>query len=265
MLALSLFIALMLDRVVPSLQNFRRKYPLTLYTGWITKQRIFKAVPPRMVPYALILPVLVLAIMLSGLLHAATFSLFTLGFYVLIAFICLEPWVLNEEVDQSLRELESSQSNSRYWESNLFFQSNRSLFSVIFWMVVAGPIPVVAYRLLDKLNRLHRVPDQDIWNNDISTIIAWFEWLPALISSYVFMICGNFEAGWKSARKLPLIESGLSRLNESRLQEVGKASVQLESAENGLSAAELLRRSRGLLLRSILVWLALAVLLDYWL
>lgn len=262
MLALSLFIALLLDRIVPSLQHFRGEYPLFSYIDWIAKQSILNIVPSRLLPYALILPILVLAVVLNGLLHTALFNLFTLGFYALVAFICLEPWVLNENVDQSLAELNTTGSDSRSLIDNLYFQSNRSLYCVIFWMVIAGPMLVIVYRLLEKLHGMDKIGHHQCWKNDLSVIIAWFEWLPALISSYVFMICGNFEAGLKSARNMPLFSANLSSLNESRLRQTGTGSVQ---ADVVLSATDSLRRSRGLLLRSLIVWLALAVLFDYWL
>lgn len=265
MLALSLFIALLLDRLLPDLQDFRSAFPLSGYVGWIAKQSFFKSVPSRLVPYALILPVLLLSVVLNWLFHTALFGLFSLGFYLFIAFLCLEPWVLNEEVDRSLRELESVNSNSGSLIDSLFFQSNRSLYCAIFWMVVAGPVLVVVYRMVEKLNSMQGIRDHQTWKNDLSTIIAWFEWLPALISSYVFMICGNFDAGLKSARNIPVFSINLGRLNKSRLQQVGTASVKIDTDDNNLLTAELLRRCRGMLLRSLVVWLVLAVLLDYWL
>ncbi len=265
MLALSLFVALLLDRLVPDLQHFRSICPLSNYINRVAKQSIFKSVPSRLVPYAFILPLLVLVVVLNGLFHSALFGLFSLGFYVFVAFLCFEPWILNEDVDQFLHELEPANSNTGNFISSLFFQSNRSLYSVIFWMVVAGPVLVIAYRLVEKLSKMQGLPHYPVWKNDLAAITAWLEWLPALISSYLFMICGNFEGGSRSARSQSVFSTNLDRLNHTRLQQVGTASVQQDTDNNNFSDADLLRRSRGMLLRSLLVWLVLAVLLDYWL
>ena len=263
MLSFSLVLALVLDRIVPALQNYVSKYQLHTFTFWLLKQGVSKTIPSRLLPYFLILPPL---FVVGIFVNLFSFSLvFGLGFNLFIAFICLQPRVLNEEVDDTIRAWETADSRPRQEIDKLFFVANRKLFSVIFWMVVGGPIWLVGYRLLEDLLTLNEVPERQKWENDVYRIVSWLEWLPALISSYLFMLCGNFEAGIKVLRKLTFFAEDIGELNETRLRETGLAAVRISISDTESFSADTLRRSRGMLLRTLVVWLLLAVLIDYWL
>ncbi len=263
MLALSLFLALVIDRIAPALQGYREGYQLQNYAAWLLKQPLFTLVPPRLLPYFLIMPPLILVIVLGNFARFSGF--FELGFNIFIAFICLRPQVLNEEVDDAIKALESSDSYLQLDIDKIFFYTNRNLFSVVFWMVVAGPIWAVGYRLLDNMLTISEIPEREKWQIDVYRIVSWIEWLPALISSYVFMLCGNFEAGIKASRNISLLAGDIGELNETRLRKTGLAVVQASTTEAGYLTADTLRRSRGMLLRTLVVWLMLAGLVDYWL
>ena len=263
MLAISLLLALVIDRMAPLLQSFRKDYPLQTVITWLIKQPLIKSIPARLLPYFLILPILLLVALLDSIVRFS--GIFELGFKLLIAFICLQPQVLNEEVDDAIKALESSASVPQQDVDSLFNKANRSLFSVIFWMVIAGPIWVVGYRLLDSLLAINEIPQRDKWCKDIYRLVSWVEWLPALISSYLFMLCGNFESGIKAARDIPLFAVNIRELNETRLGNIGLAVVQAGISDAEVLTSDALRRSRGMLLRSLVVWLLLAGIIDYWL
>lgn len=263
MLSFSLVLALVLDRIVPTLQNYVNKYQLHTTTSWLLKQGLTKSISSRLLPYYLILPPLLIVAVFVKLFSFS--AVFELGLNLIIVFICLQPRVLNEEVDETIRALETTNSSAPEDIEKLFFNANRGLFSVIFWMVVAGPIWVVGYRMLENLLTLNEVPERQKWENDVYRIVSWLEWLPALISSYLFMICGNFEAGIKVLRKLSFLAEDIGELNQSRLRETGLAAVRISISDAESFTADTLRRSRGMLLRTLVVWLLLAVLIDYWL
>ena len=263
MLSISLVLALFLDRIVPGLQSHVNDYQLRKYISWLSEQAFFKAVPSRLLPYFLILPLLLIVAVLA---RVFSFSLvFELGFNLLIAFICLQPRVLNEEVDDMIQDFESTNSSPRQDIDQLFFNANRRLFSIIFWMVVGGPIWMLGYRLLETLLTIKDIPEPQKWTNDVYRIVSWLEWLPALISSYLFMLCGNFETGLKVLRNLSLLADDIGQLNESRLRQAGLAAVRISILDNESFTVDTLRRSRGMLLRTLVVWLLLALLIDYWL
>jgi membrane protein required for beta-lactamase induction len=262
MLSISLVLALVLDRIIPSLQHYRKDLSVSVYFRWVEKNLLIKGLPARLIPLILLLPALLL-VALSGVFFNGTFL--ALVFFTFIAFVCLEPRVLNEEVDTWLRELARDDSTETQSPDELFSRANRSLYTVIFWLVVAGPTLVVAYRLIEKLCLQKSLSAGQIWKKDVVIVLAWIEWLPAYLSSYLFLIGGNFDAGLKQARSMPLFDSDLEALNAARLQQVGKAALQNNESENSQTMIEFLRRCRGLLLRTLVLWLVLAALIDYWL
>ena len=262
MLSISLIIALVLDRILPSLQHYRKDLSASKYFRWVEKTILIKGLPPRLIPLVLLLPALLL-VALSGVFFKD--SLMALVYFTFIAFVCLEPHILNEEVDTWLRELARDDFTETQTPDELFSRANRSLYTVIFWLVVAGPTFAVAYRLMEKLCVQKSLSADQVWKKDVVKVLAWIEWLPAFLSSYLFLIGGNFDAGIKQARSIPLFDSDLEALNATRLQQVGKAALQINDSEDSQTRIEFLRRSRGLLLRVLVLWLLLAVLLDYWL
>ena len=262
MLTLGLVIALVIDRIIPSLQSYRKKYSVSHYFRWVEKNCLFKGLPPRLTPLVLILPALMVVAFVSAFFKI---TLLVLLFYIFVAYVCLEPQVLNEEVDARLRELGRADGERTQSGGELFSRANRSLYTVIFWFVVLGPTMAVAYRLFEKICSQRNLSANEVWKNDVIKIIGWLEWFPALISSFLFLIGGNFEAGLKQMRNLPMFDSNLKVLNESRLQQVGKASLLIDGSQIDHSEHEFVRRSRGLLLRTLVLWLVLATLIDYWL
>ena len=247
---------------MPRLQHYRKNLSASEYFHWVEKNFLIKRLPPRLIPLLLFLPALLLVV-LSGIFFKVT--LLVLVFYTFVAFVCLEPQVLNEEVDTWLSELARDDTSGGRSPEELFSRANRSIYAVIFWLVVAGPAMAVAYRLIEKLSLERSLPAEQLWKKDVIKVLNWMEWLPALMSSYLFLIGGNFDAGLKQARRMPLFDSDLEALNAARLQQVGKAAIQNNGSADSQPKSEFLRRSRGLLLRSLVLWLLLAVLLDYWL
>lgn len=262
MLTLGLVIALVIDRIIPSLQSYRKEYSLSHYFRWVEKNCLFKDLPPRLTPLVLILPALLVVVFVSAFFEV---TLLVLVFYIFVAYVCLEPQALNEEVDVQLRELGRIDSERTQSAGELFSRANRSLYTVIFWFVVLGPTMAVTYRLLEQVCSQRNLNAIEVWKSGVIKLVAWFEWLPTLISSFLFLIGGNFEAGLKQTRNMPIFDANLQALNANRLQQVGKASLLIEGNQNEHSEHEFIRRSRGLLLRTLVLWLVLAALIDYWL
>lgn len=260
MLTVGIIIALVLDRSFPSLRDHHRQHSLSNYFRWIADHWIPAQLPRRLIPLVLLLPMLLFVALINNFFQS---GIFALGYYSLIAFTCLRPSVLNEDVDRSIKELQNDESSTNQNAQKLFGLANKYLYTVIFWLVVLGPLAAVAYRMLGSLCSEKTLSENGIWATDVTRIVSWFEWPPALISSFLFMICGNFEASLKAAQSMPYFASDWQALNESRLRQVGQASLKTEHENE--SDIELMRRSRGLLLRSLVLWLVFAAGLEYWL
>lgn len=260
MLTVGIIIALVLDRSFLALRDQRQQHSLSNYYRWISDNWIPAQLPRRLIPLVLLLPMILVIALIDKFFQSGFFALV---YYSLIAFACLRPNVLNEDVDRRIKELQNDDSSADQNAHRLFGLANKSLYTVIFWLVVLGPLAAVAYRMLENLRSEKTLPMKEVWEKDVVKILSWFEWLPALISSFLFMVCGNFEAGLKAAQSVPYFASDLQALNESRLQQVGLATLTTDKgSETGI---ESIQRSRGLLLRSLVLWLALAAGLEYWL
>jgi membrane protein required for beta-lactamase induction len=94
--------------------------------------------------------------------------------------------------------------------------------------------------------------------------MAWLEWIPAHLSGFAFLICGNFDAGLKRLREQTMFDVNVSAANESYLQQVGMASIRIEVKLVDLQMIEVIKASRGLLLRSLVLWIGFVALLEYW-
>ncbi len=260
MQTLSVLIVLVLDRIAPTLNEYRNACLLSRHFRWLADNWFPEQLPRRIVPLLLMLPGLLLTGLASELFQSGFLAQI---FSLIIAFLCMQPGVLNEDADNLIDRLEAHAQQGED-SGQLFGLANKGLFTVIFWFVVLGPLAAVAYRMLIQLSAEKQFGTRSLWTKDINTLIHLLEWFPALISSLLFMVCGNFEAGLKASTPLPVFSADLQALNESRLRQVGIASI--AGDQNQIHPdTELVRQSRGLLLRSLVLWLALAALLEYWL
>ncbi|MCP4186150.1 MAG: hypothetical protein GY763_00965 [Gammaproteobacteria bacterium] len=260
MQTLSLVIVLVLDRIAPTLNDYRKTYSVSSHFRWLADNWVPEQLARRYIPLFLIIPGLLLVGIASHLFHSGFLAQI---FNLLIAFFCMQPGVLNEDVDKWIDNLEADAQQDQNFPQ-LFGLANKGLFTVIFWFIVLGPLAAVAYRMLAQLCTEKKLGTRQLWTKDVIKLLNLLEWIPALISSFLFMVCGNFEAGLRTSKSLPVFSSDLQTLNESRLQQVGIASL-IGDQDKTQSDIELVRQSRGLLLRSLVLWLALAALLEYWL
>ena len=257
---LALILALVLDRLFPVLRAYRTTHSfsdlwLRLEGLWLSRK-----LPGALLPCILLLPVLLFIWLLYQIFTA---SLLVFGLNLIVAFYCLRPSVVNEDVDDWLSDIEAGKVHSRGDAQRLFVLANKSLYTLIFWFILLGPLAAVTYRLLDLLTTETQLSSRKHWLASINQITGWIEWLPAILSSFIFMITGNFDAGLRAARSIAYINADVQALNEERLQQIGIATV--AGNDQNLDDSEILRRSRGLLLRALVLWLVCASLFEYWL
>jgi len=252
-------LALVLDRLFPALRAYRTTYSLS--SLWLLTERRWlpSELPRRLIPCVLLFPVILIVWLLYQVITA---SFLVFGMDLLVAFYCFRPSVLNEDVDGWLNDLEAGKVLSGGGAEQLFGLANKSLYTLIFWFILLGPLAAVIYRLLDLLQSETRLTGHQFWVADVKRILSWLEWLPALLSSFLFMIAGNFEAGLRKARTIAYVSADIQNLNEERLRQIGVASI--TNGDDSLNDIEFMRRCRGLLLRTLVLWLVCAGLFDFW-
>ena len=256
---LALILALVLDRLFPALRAYRTGSPLVNLWLFLERYWLSNEFRHELVPLVLLLPVLLIVWLFYQIFTA---SLLVFGLDLLVAFYCLHPNVINEDVDIWIGEIEAGKLPSRKNSQGLFGRANKDLYTIIFWFVVVGPLVVLVYRLLVIMRLESRLSSSAHWLAWVDRGLGWFEWIPAILSGFLFMIAGNFEAGSRAARSIIYFGTDIEEINENRLRKIGFASVAYD--DEALTDAEQLRRTRGLLLRTLVLWLCLACLIEFW-
>lgn len=260
MLTLSLILAFLADRLLPDLRQLRDPAPVQRYYLWILAKFPLQGREPWAVPLLLVLPLILLFSLLQSLIDAALWDVFVLLFYMLIVFLCIDSSLLFEQVDACLEPDHPGQTAAEEYGLSLFAAANSAYYSVIFWMLIGGPVILVFYRLVQKLPSFEALPGRQHWLGYIETMVGWLEWMPSILTSFSYMICGNFDAGLKCFRRTEILADDMAQLNQTRLRDVGIAAVSAAEIED--NSVELLKRSHGLVLRALILWILLAALFE---
>jgi membrane protein required for beta-lactamase induction len=217
--------------------------------------------------------------LLDGLFDNALFGLFELAFNVAVVFLCLGPRELDKEVDNYLDAIDIGDSQQQFTSASqltreapavelgnqvvqvcksIFVEANTRLYAVLFWFVLLGPVAVLAYRMIEQL--LHACIMVHL-SNLYRSLLGWIEWIPVHLTLFVYMISGSFEDGLEAFRKGTVSAVTLYEQNHELLQQVGYRAISPHDVLNQNHAMEMVRKSRGLVLRSLIVWLLFLLVL----
>lgn len=280
---LSIVIALLLERITPQLIDYRRLDRLGDYSGWLQDSLKVSQFGPWLGLGLLVLPLLLVMWIVAGLFENAVFGLFELAFNVAIIFFCLGPRELDSEIDAYIDAVEVGDSNQQISLARqihdqapdnfaeqvvqvckgLFSEANSRIYAVLFWFAVLGPIAAVAYRVLEQFYRGSHLGQELAGQRQIAgDLLGWIDWIPSRISLFAFMISGHFEESLKAYRRGSLSAVEPYEQNQDLLQQVGYSAIAPERVDSKERAIMLVRRARGLILRSLLVWLLLLVVIE---
>lgn len=281
---LSIVIALLLERITPQLTDYRRFDRLGGYCGWLQDSLKVSQFGPWLGLAILLLPLFLIVWMIAGLFENAVFGLFELAFNVAIIFFCLGPREIDSEIDAYIDAVEVGDSNHQASLARqihdqspdssfagqivqvcqgLFSEANSRIYAVLFWFVVLGPVAAVIYRVLEQFFRGPYLGQDLAAQRQIARdLLGWIDWIPSRISLFAFMISGHFEESLKTYRKGSLSSIDTYEQNQDLLQRVGCSAIAPEPADSKEQAVILIRRARGLILRSLVVWLLLLLVID---
>lgn len=175
---------------------------------------------PWIILAATIVPLVAITAFIYFIFHNILFGIMGFFLNLFIFLYCLGPQNIFYPVAVS------DDSAAEY-----FAQANSQLFAVIFWYIIGGPIVLLAYRLITLCKNIDSISTQA---TQISNIL---EWLPARITSIMYLVVGNFQ------RAIPaFIQLFMSHpeLNDNLLSQCGLLAVRNEEGTVPLSAAETL-------------------------
>lgn len=181
---------------------------------------------PWIVLACLVLPIVLGVTVVYWVIHGIFFGFMGLLLSLLIFAYCLGP----QNAFYPLASNTTSEQDATAPISAYFASVNSQLFSVIFWYILTGPIGVLAYRLVSLCDNIEGLDKQAKQLTDI------LEWIPARITALLYLLVGNFQAGFSVLRQFIVSKPDL---NNRMLSECGlKAAGSREADELSLSIAE---------------------------
>ncbi len=282
---LSILIALLIERIAPQLVEYRRFQWLRDYGQWLVEVLHIEKQGSWMSLAILLTPLLLLIWVLNGMFEHALFGLFELAFNVIVIYLCLGPRDLDKQIDHYLDAIDVGDEQQRFASASrltaetpsmdlsvqavqvcksLFIEANIRVYAVLFWFVLLGPVAAVVYRLLDQWYRNAYLPSSlSALHAEIGMLAGWLDWIPTRLTMFAFMVSGSFDAGLQAYRRVQHTAINAYQQNSEFLQSVGFHSLAVDNADTQALAMDMVRRSRGLILRSLVVWLVLILLLSF--
>lgn len=196
---------------------------------------------------AYVLPILITVSFFYMLFHSIFFGLSGFILSLGIFYYCLGPQNPFYPVSFENMPETGTESIGRY-----FIEVNSQLFTVVFWYILAGPLAVLLYRLITLCKAQ---PAVAIQATNISEVL---EWIPARITSIMYLLVGNFQRGFREFIQYVLAGPNL---NGKLLNECGLQAVQVsESDDVPMPVAETLVEHATIV---FLVFIALFTLVSW--
>ena len=139
--------------------------------------------------------------------------------------------------------------------NNIFYNSIRHIFSVLFTFLLLGPLGCLGYIILDNYIYSNTIKIDQKSKKHIKLIISLIEYLPIRICAFSFAVVANFELcmdKWRSLKK----EKEIYSLNIKLINSVGLASFKTNN-DNDEAIIERIMYSQSMISRSLLAWLSI--------
>ncbi len=106
--------------------------------------------------------------------------------------------------------------------ANYLVQVNGELFAILFWYLILGPVGILAYRLVSLSQGL------TLFDKKVSGLLNLFDWLPVRMTALLYLLVGNFQAGFHSFSKMFF---SAPRMNKKILNDCGKLALSHDNRE----------------------------------
>ena len=279
--ALLLIFALVIEYIYDPISNMKdtliinniyKKY-VSIIKSYISEKYILNI----LFPIILVIFILISTYLLEHYMHS--FFSFTLNLIILV--YCLKPNEYNEKMedikfsvehekdipeDDRLKYLMASisekKSNDDITEitNNLFYNSTRSIFTVLFWFLVLGPAGCLGYIVLDYFIYGNDIRIDQKSKKKLEIIFGLIEYIPARLSAFSFAIVGNFENSlnaWKNLKS----NVDLHKENIVLVNTIGLSSFEIIGNNEQDTILEKISYIQTIISRSLLAWLSFAMLL----
>jgi len=254
------------------INNVYKKY-VSIIKSYVSK----KLIQNILFPITLIIFILISTYLLEYYIHL--FFSFVLNLIILV--YCLKPNEYNEKIedikfsiehgkdipeDNRLKYLtaglsgKKSNDNITQITDNLFYNSTRSIFTVLFWFLFLGPAGCLGYIVLDYFIYEKDIHIDQKSKKELKIIIGLIEYIPVRLSAFSFAIVGNFEnslKAWKNLKSNINIHKG----NIDLVNTIGLSSFEIIDNNEQDALLEKLSYIQTIISRSLLAWLSFTILL----
>ncbi len=168
------------------------------------------------------------------------------------AYLHLKEQQLLAEVEESPEQDELIRTTTRL----ILTESSKRYFGVITWFILLGPVAALFYRLAYVYQDLCADEEFDDHRPLIAQLIHWLDWLPARVTSLMFLLTGDFVNG------LYRVQDYLTDLdadNNQLISETGIAALGLEIGVSDTTAKENID-AMAMVKRSIIFYLVIGAI-----
>ena len=218
-------------------------------------------------PISVYIVLTIIVSVLGSFLHP--FFSFLINLFIL--FYCLKPneFILNMEKIKNKRFLDNCKedkifirmmSTKKYdidsVKNNLFYNSLRNIFSVIFYFLLLGPAGSLAYLILDSYVNDPSFKVDVKSKNKLSIILGVLEYVPAHLTILSYAIVSDFEICVKSF-KTTEYKPDLYVYNKGLVNNVGINLISDHDPDNDIL------QYKNIISRALLAWLSIVALLIF--
>ena len=270
--AFLIFFALVLEFVYDPISNMKDTAVIDnsflKFKNYLKNYKLEKSYIYLSFPIVIFLIFSVLDYLLNNLIHPL-FS-FLLGLAVLV--YCLKPNEFNLKLEHLKFAIESKidlDSSNRFKYilhagkndqlnsiiDNIFYNSIRNIFSVIFTFLLLGPAGALAYIIIDNsIYSEHMKVDQKS-KKVLRLLLSIIEYMPVRVCAFTFAVVANFEQclnQWKVIKNT----KDMHNMNISLINSVGYASFEKIKDANANIDLEKIIYAQSMISRSLLAWLS---------
>jgi len=233
-----------------------------------------------------------------NLFDGSLFWLITLVVSIVILFLCLGPLPLEKSFEHYFKAVENDDLEAAYLHLNrigssneiekddeitgevdieqdsldiaekdelvrnatrkILTESQKRYFGVIAWFIVLGPLGALFYRLCYIYHAHCRAEEFDEHLPLMDQVIHWIEWVPARVTSMLFLLTGDFVNGFYRIQDY-LTDADAD--NNQLISETGVASLGLEMGINDGDVDEN-HRTMALVNRTVIFYLVLGAIIS---
>ena len=266
LLIFSLIIEYMYDPIIEKPSERIIKKTFTLFRDSLNST-IDKFYIYLLFPISLYIVLTIIVSILGNLLHP--FFSFLINLFIL--FYCLKPneFILNMEKIKNERFLDNCKDDKVFMrmmstkkydidsiKNNLFYNSLRNIFSVIFYFLLLGPAGSLAYLILDSYVNDPSFKIDAKSKNKLSIILGVLEYIPAHLTILSYAIVSDFEICVKSF-KTTEYKPDLYIYNKELVNNVGINLISAHDPDNDIL------QYKNIISRALLAWLSIVALLIF--